>query len=87
MTAKSKVKQGYRGASKVKARKRRAKLHGAAEKNAPGWLELYKPLKKSVTLRLDADVLAWFKHEGRGYQTRINRALRDVMVRGRKNAK
>jgi|HubBroStandDraft_2_1064218.scaffolds.fasta_scaffold72402_2 hypothetical protein len=29
--------------------------------------------------RLDADVLAWFKREGRGYQTRINRALRGVM--------
>jgi hypothetical protein len=29
--------------------------------------------------RLDADVLAWFKREGRGYQTRINRALRRVM--------
>ena len=41
--------------------------------------QFYKPLKKPVTLRLDADVLAWFKKKGRGYQTRINRALRTFM--------
>ncbi len=40
---------------------------------------LYKPIKKPVTLRLDADVLDWFKKQGRGYQTRINRALRKLM--------
>lgn len=41
--------------------------------------EFYKPIKKPITLRLDADVLAWFKKQGRGYQTRINRALRKAM--------
>ena len=41
--------------------------------------DLYRPLKKPVTLRLDADVLAWFKKDGRRYQTRINQALRQVM--------
>ena len=46
--------------------------------------ELYRPIKKPVTLRLDADVLAWFKKQGRGYQTRINRALRKVMMGDRK---
>ena len=40
---------------------------------------LYRPVKKPVTLRLDADVIAWFKKLGHGYQTRINRALRDMM--------
>lgn len=44
-------------------------------------LEFYKPIKKPVTLRLDADVLAWFRREGRRYQTRINRALRSLMER------
>ncbi len=44
-------------------------------------LEFYKPLKKPVTLRLDADVLAWFKRDGRRYQTRINATLRRVMER------
>jgi uncharacterized protein (DUF4415 family) len=43
--------------------------------------DLYRPLKKPVTLRLDADVLTWFKRDGRRYQTRINHALRKVMER------
>ena len=32
--------------------------------------------KETVTLRLDPDVLSWFRREGRGYQTRINAVLR-----------
>jgi uncharacterized protein (DUF4415 family) len=48
--------------------------------------DLYRPLKKPVTLRLDADVLAWFKKDGRRYQTRINSALRKVMEREMKAA-
>jgi uncharacterized protein (DUF4415 family) len=32
--------------------------------------------KASVSLRIDADVLAWFKAQGRGYQTRMNAVLR-----------
>ncbi len=47
---------------------------------------LYRPIKKAVTLRLDADVLAWFKKPGPGYQTRINRVLRSVMMEERKEA-
>ncbi|MCR5536773.1 MAG: BrnA antitoxin family protein [Succinivibrio sp.] len=39
--------------------------------------EFYRPVKRSVHLRLDADVLAWFKAQGKGYQTRINKILRD----------
>jgi|TARA_R110002049_G_scaffold37728_5_gene118192 uncharacterized protein (DUF4415 family) len=38
--------------------------------------KFYRPLKEQVTLRLDADVLHWFRQSGRGYQTRINAALR-----------
>jgi len=49
-------------------------------------MEFYKPIKKPVTLRLDADVLAWFKRDGRRYQTRINAALRKVMEREMKEA-
>ena len=39
---------------------------------------LYKPRKKPVTLRLDIDVVTWFKDhaQSRGYQTEINRVLR-----------
>jgi uncharacterized protein (DUF4415 family) len=39
----------------------------------------YRPIKKSLTIRLDADVLAWLKAQGRGYQTRINQLLRAAM--------
>ena len=39
----------------------------------------WPPVKKQLTIRLDADVLAWLKAQGRGYQTRINRILRVVM--------
>jgi uncharacterized protein (DUF4415 family) len=41
--------------------------------------ELHKPPKQAVTMRLDADVLAWFKEQGEGYQTRINKLLRAYM--------
>ena len=41
----------------------------------------YKPTKTSTTVRLDADVLAWLKRPGRGYQTRLNAILRDAMLR------
>jgi len=40
----------------------------------------YKPLKISTTLRIDADVLAWLKAQGKGYQTRINAILRREML-------
>jgi uncharacterized protein (DUF4415 family) len=48
--------------------------------------EFYRPIKKPVTLRLDADIIAWFQRQGRGYQTRINRALRKLMMEERKKA-
>ncbi|MGA7410106.1 MAG: BrnA antitoxin family protein [Bryobacteraceae bacterium] len=43
--------------------------------------KFYRPIKTPVTLRLDADVLAWLKQQGRGYQTRINNVLRGEMER------
>jgi len=39
----------------------------------------YRPIKKSLTVRIDADVLAWLKSQGKGYQTRINSLLREAM--------
>jgi uncharacterized protein (DUF4415 family) len=41
--------------------------------------ELHVPPKQAVTMRLDADVLSWFKEQGAGYQTRINKLLRAYM--------
>ncbi|MGA2598158.1 MAG: BrnA antitoxin family protein [Bryobacteraceae bacterium] len=43
----------------------------------------YKPKKITVTIRLDADVVAWIKASGEGYQTRINAHLRELMRRQR----
>lgn len=41
----------------------------------------YRPLKQSTTVRLDADILAWLKTQGPGYQTRLNAILRAAMLR------
>jgi len=41
--------------------------------------QLRVPAKQTVTIRLDADVLEWFKAQGSGYQTRINQLLRRYM--------
>lgn len=46
--------------------------------------KFYRPVKQQITLRIDADVIAWFKsqaQEGRGYQTNINQALREHVQR------
>jgi uncharacterized protein (DUF4415 family) len=51
---------------------------------------LYRPVKKQVTLRIDADILEWFKaNQGgaRGYQTAINAVLRKAVEQGRREAK
>ncbi|GHV44110.1 hypothetical protein AGMMS49546_27530 [Spirochaetia bacterium] len=41
---------------------------------------LYRPIKKTVQIRLDADVLEWLKQTGPGYQTRANAILRKAML-------
>ncbi len=49
----------------------------------------YRPLKSQLTLRLDADVLDWFRREssdGKGYQTRINKVLREYVAAQTKKA-
>ena len=49
----------------------------------------YRPVKQQITLRLDADIIAWFKAnapDGRGYQTDINGALRDHVQRTARTA-
>ena len=43
----------------------------------------FRPIKQQLTLRIDADVIAWFKShtpKGDGYQTSINRALREYVA-------
>lgn len=46
--------------------------------------KFYRPVKKQITLRLDADMIEWFKSKGDKYQTRINQALRDYMTAHRR---
>jgi uncharacterized protein (DUF4415 family) len=44
---------------------------------------LYRPIKQQITLRLDADLIDWFKThhpQSEGYQTSINRALREYVT-------
>lgn len=47
---------------------------------------LYRPVKQQITARIDADVLAWLKSEGRGYQSRMNKILRRAMKRAMSEA-
>ena len=41
----------------------------------------YRPVKHPVSIRLDADVLAWLKAKGDGYQTKVNTFLRERMLK------
>ena len=43
-----------------------------------------RPRKRRISLRVDTEVVDWFQSKGPGYQTRINRILRRVMVEGKK---
>lgn len=43
----------------------------------------YRPLKTQTSIRIDRDVMAWLKRDGKGYQTRINAILREAMLRDR----
>ena len=40
----------------------------------------YRPVKQQLTVRLDADVVAWLRQQGKGYQTRLNGVLREAML-------
>ena len=51
-------------------------------KNAVRGNPFFRPVKNAVSLRLDADVIAWLKKDGAGYQTRANQILRERMLRG-----
>jgi len=42
--------------------------------------KFYRPIKQAISMRLDADVVAWLKKPGKGYQTRANQILRKRML-------
>ena len=41
--------------------------------------KFYRPVKSQITIRLDADVLDWFRHHSEKYQQLINKACREYM--------
>jgi len=63
-----------------------------ADKDAPeitDWKKavvgkFYRPVKKQVTVRIDADVLEWFRLSAKKYQTLINAACREYMAHHQK---
>jgi uncharacterized protein (DUF4415 family) len=46
----------------------------------------YRPVKQQITVRLDADVIAWLRRQGKGYQTRLNALLRGAMLKDLKKS-
>ena len=54
-------------------------LHGDQRKHARRAV-FYRPVKRQITARVDADVLDWLKAHGKGYQSRINAILRREML-------
>src|ERR1700693_5531891 len=100
------VRKSFSNSSLTAARKRRlAKLAGRPDNeidtsDIPKLTErfwrsasrnpFYRPIKKQLTLRLDADVIAWLRRHGKGYQTRANALLRAAMFQdldGKRNKK
>ena len=89
-------------AKKKKAKLRRARhwpvriawLHASveddllllADEKAGAEARWNRPRKVRISLRVDAEVVDWFKSKGPGYQTRINKILRTLMVEGKKRA-
>lgn len=48
--------------------------------------KFYRPEKQTVTIRLDSDLVAWFKAREPKYQTAVNRVLREYVASHRKSA-
>lgn len=42
--------------------------------------KFYRPIKQQLTVRIDADVIAWLRSYGKGYQSRLNAILRSAML-------
>jgi uncharacterized protein (DUF4415 family) len=59
-------------------------LLSLAEQEGSAEARWNRPRKRRISSRVDTEVIDWFKSKGPGYQTRINRILRRVMVEGKK---
>ena len=74
---------------KKKAAKRRQGSPAGENPSSEYWTHIgsyYRPLKKPVTVRLDADIVAWLRRPGKGYQTRLNQVLRAAMLKAIKKS-
>jgi uncharacterized protein (DUF4415 family) len=85
----------FKKAKRRKARSRRGRvieLHASVEDDLLSLAEdetgaesrWNRPRKRRISLRVDTEVVDWLKSKGPGYQTRINRILRRVMMEGKK---
>jgi uncharacterized protein (DUF4415 family) len=74
--AKKTARKAPKAAKRPVAKKKPAK-RATAKKG--GLSALFKPVKQSVTIRLDSDVVSWFKKQADKYQTEINSVLRKHM--------
>jgi uncharacterized protein (DUF4415 family) len=91
MTAKSKRAKGKKtGLQTGRIARLRAsastedELFRLAEENADVESRWNRPRKQRISLRVDCEVVDWLKSRGPGYQTRIKRILRRVMVESKK---
>ena len=50
-----------------------------AELTEADFMQMYRPVKKPLSIRLDTDIIVWLKSYGKGYQSRINTILREAM--------
>jgi uncharacterized protein (DUF4415 family) len=48
--------------------------------------KFYRPVKEAISIRVDANVVAWFRAQGEKYQSRMNEALREYMLQHRRRA-
>ena len=89
MTARSKKAKRLKGRSRPgKGLELRASVEEdwlfLAEEEGGAEARWNRPRKRRISLRVDTEVVDWFKSKGPGYQTRINRVLRRVMIEGKK---
>jgi uncharacterized protein (DUF4415 family) len=91
MTAKAKKAKRRKGRSRPgKVIELRASVEDdllyLAEEEGGAEARWNRPRKRRISLRVDTEVVDWFKSKGPGYQTRINRTLRRVMMEGKKRS-
>jgi uncharacterized protein (DUF4415 family) len=89
MTAKAKkAKRKKKGATPSRVGRLYAAIEddflSLAEERPKGEARWSRPRKKRISLRVDAEVVEWLQSKGAGYQTRINRILRRVMMEGKR---